>query len=239
MTKHVLLDNVTHKNLKILTGRGANLGDSVGYTTIIPVEFRRAACCYPMVFRKNPITDRFETVGLLGLNQNENLFLDGSYWRADYIPLSIERAPFMIGYARNAAAGEPQAVIHIDMDHPRVSFDDGESIFLEDGGQTPYLERMNSILAELLKGVAENDAFLDALLAEELLEPFALKAQLKNQVNIEVSGFHTINEERLASLSGNELERLHRRNYLEPIYLIIASLSNLRRLIKMKEACLP
>jgi len=234
MGQYVLLDNVTHKNLKIITDRGENYGDAVGYVPIIPWEFRKAVGDYPIVFRKNS-SGQFESVVLLGFNQNENLFLNGADWQADYIPLSIERMPFMIGHTTGSMSGQQKAVIHIDSESPRVNDQKGESVFLEHGGNSAYLERINSILAELIKGVEQNRHYTKALSALDLLEPFTLKVQLKHNASIEVKGFYIINEENLRALDGNALAQLHKDNFLELTYLSIASLSNLLKLIKKKE----
>lgn len=232
MTNNVLLDNVTHKNLKVITERGASLGDNVRCAIVIPREFRQVASCYPIVFRKNPSNGQFESVALFGFNETENVFLDESGWDADYIPLSIQRLPFVIGYTRDHSTGKTQPVIHIDMDHPRVSFEKGELVFLEHGGKTPFLERINSVLAELINGIEENKLFTAGLVANDLLEPFTLKVQLDNGTNIEAKGFYTINEEKLRSLTEGQLKQLHEHNFLEMIYLTIASFSNVRKMVK-------
>ena len=41
-------------------------------------------------------------------------------------------------------------------------------------------------------------------------------------------------EDALKDLSGEQLERLHRKGYLEPIYMVIASMSKLSDLLEIK-----
>lgn len=238
MTKNALLDNVTHKNLKIITARGAIYGDDLWHAPIVPREFRQVATTYPIVFRKIAATNQFEAVALFGFAAKENLYLDENGWQADYIPLSVERIPFMIGQATDRITGEQQPVIHIDMEHPRISFSEGVNVFLEHGGNTPYLERINSVLAELVSGLNAGKRFVDILLAEDLLEPFTLKFPIDAQHSIELNGFYTINEDVLRSLSGDQLSRLHNQNFLELIYMVIASLSNIGKLIRKKQTSL-
>lgn len=235
MAKYALLDNVTHKDLKIITASGVAYGDDLWHATIVPREFRQIAANYPIVFRKIAATNQFEAVALFGFEAKENLYLDANGWQADYIPLSVERIPFMIGQATDRITGEQQPVIHIDMEHPRISFSEGVSVFLEHGGSTPYLERINSVLAELMSGINAGKRFVDILLAEDLLEPFTLKFPVDEQYSIELNGFYTINEEVLRSLNGNQLSRLHNQNFLELIYMVIASLSNIGKLIRKKQ----
>ncbi|HSC68679.1 MAG TPA: SapC family protein [Cellvibrio sp.] len=235
MGKNVLLDNVTHKGLKIITGQRSGYGYELGHAVIVPREFRQVAANYPIVFRKISASNQFEAVALFGFNAQENLYLNDNGWQADYIPLSVERIPFMIGHATDPMTGEQQPVIHIDMENPRVSFCEGVDVFLEHGGKAPYLEHINSILAELMNGLGVSKRFVDILLAEDLLEPFTLKFPLKDNSAIELSGYYTIKEETLRSLNGDQLARLHNQNFLELIYMVIASLANLGKLIKKKQ----
>lgn len=234
VANNVSLDNVTHKGVKIITERSAAYGDNIGNAVIIPREFRQVAACYPIVFRKVSATNQFEAVALFGFNSKENLYLNADGWQADYVPLSVERMPFMIGYAIDRMTGEQQPVIHIDMENPRISFSEGADVFLEHGGNAPYLERINSVLAELMNGLNISKRFVDILMAEDLLEPFTLKFPV-NDTTVELSGFYTINEETLRALNSDQLARLHNQNFLELIYMVIASLANLGKLIKKKQ----
>ncbi|MBT8056569.1 MAG: SapC family protein, partial [Gammaproteobacteria bacterium] len=97
MTNHVLLDNVTHKGLRIVPGYGRELGFEVGLTRVFPIEFTQLQMEYPIVFMRNKETGHFEPVVLFGLVENENLYLTDAGWEARYIPLTIRRQPFLIG----------------------------------------------------------------------------------------------------------------------------------------------
>jgi hypothetical protein len=80
--------------------------------------------------------------------------------------------------------------------------------------------------------------FTDILQAEDLLEPFVLKITLDNGQQIEMGGFYTINEKVLRDLNAEQLARLHSQNFLELIYMSIASLANIKKLINKKNALL-
>lgn len=238
MVTNVLLDNVTHKELKIIQRRSAALGDNIGYSVVIPWEFSQVASSYPIFFRKIAATNQFEPVALFGFAPHENLFVSATGWDDAYIPLSVERMPFMIGYTQDSETGQRQPVVHVDIDHPRVSETEGNPVFLEHGGSSPYLEQINSILAELLNGVTVSKRFTDLLQAEDLLEPFTLKIQLDNGQHIELGGFYTINQMVLRDLNAEQLARLHSQNFLELIYMSIASMGNIKKLIDKKNKSL-
>ena len=226
MARHVLLNNIEHRDLRVDTARGAALGDDLMLALTFPGEFRNVQAHYPIVFHKGA-DGRFQPVALFGFREKQNLFLQGSRWRAHYIPLSVERQPVLIG---RDGAGEP--VIHIDLDSPRVGSTTGEALFREHGGTTEYLERMSSVLQTLHQGIATTPAFVDALLSNNLLESFVLDVELGDGAQHRLGGFYTIHEERLRALDGDALRQIHRAGHLEAAYMAIASLSNLRQLIE-------
>jgi hypothetical protein len=228
MPHNVLLNNVDHKNLRVVTSRGAGYGDAVMYALTFPAEFRELQAHYPIVFRKTADGAGFEAIALFGFQDGENLFLAANGWDASYVPLTIERQPFLIGIA-----GE-ELMLHIDLDNPRISGSAGEPVFLPHGGSTEFLERMNSVLLTIHQGLQAAPAFVSALLSLELLESFVLDVELDDGSQNRLAGFYTVNEDRLASLGGDALERLHRAGHLQALYMAVASLSNFRALIERK-----
>lgn len=224
MPRHALLNNIDHRDLRIDVRRGEALGDAVMLAPIFPAEFRAIQPHYPIVFQR--LQDgSFQPVALFGFQPGQNLFLEGDDWQAPYLPLSVERQPFLIG----ASGGE--LLIHVDLDHPRVGGHSGEAVFREHGGTSDYLERINSVLLALHDGLAANPVLSAALLAHGLLESFVLDISLNDGTPCRLAGFHTIHEERLKALDAGALASLHAAGHLEAIYMAIASLSNFRDLI--------
>ena len=240
MAKIELLNNVDHKNLKIKIERSAELGDNVWFTPTFPQEFRVLQNHYPIVFTKNTDTGQFQAVALLGFEAGENLFLGENGWNARYIPLSIMRQPFLIGYQRAEKDGVAikEMVVSVDMDNPRVNEIEGEAVFLEHGGSSAYLEQVTSILKLISDGFDRNSAFIDMLMGMDLLESFVLDVELNDGSQHLMSGFYTINEESLAGLTGDDLVILNNNGHLEPIYMAIASMSNIPKLIEMRNTLL-
>jgi hypothetical protein len=229
MPHPVLLNNVDHQQLRVITTRGAAWGDDVMSALTFPDEFRTLQAHYPIVFRKLDDGTGFQALALFGFEAGENLFLEGEHWDAPDIPLTVERQPFLIG-----VEGE-QLMVHVDLDSPRISSTEaGEPVFLPRGGSSDYLEHMNSVLLAIHTGLQGADAFIEALLAHELLESFVIDITLDDGSLNRLAGFYTINEERLAALGDAALGRLQRAGHLLPIYMALASLSNFRSLIDRK-----
>jgi hypothetical protein len=223
--KPVPLDNNTHRELRVITTRGAAWGDDQMTSPVFVSEFRSAQAFYPIVFHAADNGPGMQPVALLGLRSGENLFLDDKGWDAAYIPLAFERGPFMIGRAGD------QFVIHVDMDSPRSSRTEGEPAFLPHGAATEYLEHVNSVLATIHRGVEIMPAFVAALLRHELLESFVLDVEAADGSQNRLAGFHTIHEERLAALSADALAELHAGGWLAAIYMVLASTAHLRGLV--------
>jgi hypothetical protein len=228
MSNHVLLNNVDHKDLRVISARGARYGDNVMLAITFPAELRDLQAHYPIVFRKTEDGTSFEPVALFGFQEGENLFLDGQRWDAGYVPLAIERQPFMIGMTN----GEP--LVHIDLASPRVSKTDGEPVFLPHGGNTEFLELANSILAAIYQGLQATPPFIAALLEHGLLESFVFDIELDDGSQNRLAGLYTINEDKLAALNADAIARLHMAGYLQAIYMTLASLSHFRDLIERK-----
>lgn len=227
MANPVLLNNVDHKDLRVITRRGAAYGDNLMLAVTFPAEFRTLQAHYPIVFRKSA-AGAFEPVALFGFQEGENLFLRDGRWEATDLPLSVERLPFLIG------ANGQELMMHVDLDHPRVSSAEGEPVFLPHGGSSEFLERMNSTLLALHQGLQDVPGFTEALLQNELLESFVFDIELDDGSQNRLAGFYTINEDRLATLDGAVLQRLNQSGYLAAIYFAMASLSNFRALIERK-----
>jgi hypothetical protein len=236
MVNHVMLNNIAHKNIRVITDRAEKYGDNVMFTTTFPLEFRRIQAYYPIFFYKDNQTGKFYSVALFGFKEKENLFLTEKGWDASYIPLTIERHPFLIGFQQHQEEGvmKKQRVIHIDLDNPRVNEVEGEELFLEYGGKTSYLEKVVSLLEAIHDGYENSEGFIAKLIEFDLLESFLLDVQLKDGSNNQMHGFYTINEDKLAGLKGDSLEKLNREGYLQPIYMVLASHSNIRTLIDRK-----
>ncbi len=241
MTRHVLLDNVTHKDLRVVRDYAKVPGYDVNVARVFPSEFIQLQAEYPLFFIRNKEQGGFEPVALLGFADKENLFLDENGWNAGYVPLSIERQPFLIGFQEQVVDGVPTEapVVHIDLDHPAVSDTEGERVFLPHGGESPLLERISSVLMTIHQGHAAAKSLSEMLVGLELIESLTLGVELKDGSKQSLEALYTINEDKLQNLNASALEALHRNGHLRDVYMMLASLPNVSRLIERKNRRLP
>jgi hypothetical protein len=235
MTNRVLLNNIDHQTLRVITRRSAEFGDNINQALVFPTEFEELQREYPIFFRKDANGD-LSSVALLGLDRDENLFLDETGWRARYIPAVQERGPFLIGFQQQDVDGEVrrEPMIHVDLDHPRISQTEGEQVFLPHGGNSPYLNRIAHALRSIHQGAEIAKPMFAALEAAELIEPVAVEIALDDKTQYKLPDLYTVGEDRLARLDGASLERLHKTGFLRLAFCVVSSLGNVSRLIDMK-----
>lgn len=235
MTNQVLLDNVTHQDLRVRTGYSAEFGDNVNNVLVFPTEYAHVQREYPILFKRDD-NGELQSVALLGLDRDENLFLDENGWNARYVPAVQQRGPFLIGlHRRNEGdARSAEAMVHVDLDHPRISRSEGEALFLEHGGNSPYLERVSRTLQVIHEGAEFSRGMFAAFEAAGLVEEMAAEIRLDERSTYALPGFLTINNERLSALDGSELERLNAAGYLHLAMLVVTSLGNIAWLIELK-----
>lgn len=235
MTNIALLNNVDHQDLRIITERSANYGDNVMYAMTFPHEFRDVQACYPILFQRDK-DDNFFPLALFGFQPNENLFLDDSKWNARYVPAMIRREPFMIGLqaSRDGSNEAAARMLSLDLDHPRVNKEKGERLFQPLGGRTPYLEETANLLEAVFQGYEHNKAFVSALQEHDLLESVNFDITLEDGSKNQLLGFYTIDEEKLQKLPDSTLGNLSRSGFLMPIFMVLASMANIRTLIELK-----
>jgi hypothetical protein len=241
MARHEMLNNIAHKDLRVIARYGAQFGDNVGSVLTFPTEYGDVLREYPIFFRKDPQTGEFQSIALLGLQPDENLFLDenngdGHGWNAAYVPGIIARGPFLIGFQNQEIDGNVrrEPVIHVDMDNPRVSRTEGEPVFLPQGGNTRYLERISAILQGIHQGLAVSKAMFEAFNEFELIEPVNVEIKFNAEEHYNLRGLYTISEERLAKLDGNALFKLNSAGFLQGAFLVMTSHNNVKKLIDMK-----
>lgn len=235
MPRRVMINNVEHKDLRVITARSARLGDAVMSAPTFPFEFRSVQTCYPILLQRRDDGSHVP-VALFGFERGENLFLDESGWHASYIPAMIRREPFMVGLQKGE--GEPIRVLSLDLDHPRVSREDGEALFQPLGGRTPFLERAADLVEQVYEGVGQAERFIRALEAHGLIESVTMEIRLRDGSRNHLLGMHAVNEERVQELDGETLGQLNREGHLMPLFMMLASLPNLQRLVELKNAAI-
>ena len=231
MTQHAVLNNVDHKDLRVVTDHGEQWGDGVQCALTFAAELLQIQGHYPVFFVADKSNNTFHALAMFGFAENENLFLGSSGWDAPYLPLSLALKPFLIG-----RSGDAELTVHIDMESPRISQSEGEPLFLPHGGTSPFLDDVSDKLATLHQGLEQNAAFVAAMKDHDLLEPFTLDVEFVDGTNTHFAGYYTINEEKLDTLDPSALADLQKTGFLKAAYMAVASMVQIRTLIERRNA---
>jgi hypothetical protein len=189
-------------------------------------EFNKASRIYPIVFAGKE--DNLSPVALVGLEQKQNLFLDGAMnWHADYIPAYVRRYPFVL--AKNG----DDFTVCIDAAYKGFNEEGkGQRLFAENGAQSEYLQRMLGFLNQYQQDNKRTSDFMAMLRENDLLEPMNANVELNSGVRISLTGFHVVKKEKLKALSADKIAELMQNDALEKIYTHLISMENFNPLME-------
>ncbi len=233
MSNFVLLEN---KNLgSVRVKEKAN--DVPAYHTrnsyVIVTELQRLSASFPTFFVKNPDTGQFSLICVFGFDKGENLFVEDGRWKTQYIPLNMRRFPFALG-SQKKEDNKTESVVLIDLDDPRVGEQEGEVLFNERGFPSAFLESNISILKALEDGQSATHSFIQRLLDFDLIIPANFQITFDNGETQKIEGLYTVNQNVLNDLDDEKVIELHKNNYFEYMYMMIASIGQMKPLIDKK-----
>ncbi len=240
MSKFVPLDEVAHADLKVEFGTYLQPELSLNQVPIYPTEFISVSREFPIFFRKNE-QGQFFAIALLGLDKDENLFLDESKrWSSRYVPAVVERGPFALAVpAGEEGNPEAEAVLHLDIEDPRVGQSSGERLFLPHGGQAPYLKLVSNVMRRIHVGASMTKAFFDGLAKYELIEPMTVQATMSEELQYTVPDLYSVSKEKLIQLSAEALFDLNSTGLLEHCFAISGSAENFSHIVNLKSLKTP
>lgn len=232
-----MLTSDQHQSVAVDTRARPEYGDMVNRAIALSAEFNELHREYPLLLRKTAEAPGFVAHAILGFEKDENLFVTEDRWTTTFVPATLARGPFSLGYIRGEDGGNAPAGVKIMIDdqHPRLRAG-GQPVFLPLGGETPYLQGIKRVLQTVDAGLRADRVFYRELLAMELLEEVKIQISVFPELRYDFSGYYSINQEKLAALTGEQLLELHRQGLLGPVYFLISSLGNFQRLVNLKIA---
>ncbi len=137
------------------------------------------------------------------------------------MPAFVRRYPFVFS---QDASGK-NLILHIDESFEGVNKDDrGERLFDSEGNQTQYLKNVLAFLQDYQQRFQRTQILCNRLLELELLRPMEAQFSLPSGERQSLSGFQTVDREKLKALSNEDLGKMMRTDELECLFLHLASL---------------
>lgn len=206
----------------------------VGVTNAIPLtvtEFSPASLSFPVVFLGDPKSP----VAILGLRQDQNLFVDdkGQYLSTAYLPAFVRRYPFV--YANDDE--NQRMVLCIDRAAPFLA-DGGQTPLFEDGKPSAYTEQAMKFCNDFELERQRTVRFVEML---EELDLFEIKEATFTPRNADgtagavqkLAQYYAVSEDKLKALPAEKLAELRDNGALGQIYAHLVSLLGWDRLVAM------
>lgn len=224
--KPVALNRDNHKNVKIGTIDNSSFAAKTNSVFLTGIEFIEAAKEYPIVFSKVS-DDKFVPVTLLGLRNDENLFVDDSgKWDANYLPAFVRRYPFIL-----AETGASELTVCVDEASTAFNAKDGKALFNEEGDNSEFLQTVLDFMNNYQVEYARTIAFVNHLNSLGLLTEMSAKAELTDGTSLVMNGLMIVDEQKLLALDDAQASSLFKSGELAWVYAHLISLSNISRLL--------
>jgi hypothetical protein len=237
----VPLNRAVHKDLRLKGVPNAKFAMNVHSVPLTGVEFGVAARDLLIVFAGNDAATA-GPVALLGLRQNENLYVDadGKWAPNTYIPAFVRRYPFVLAEKPAGQEGDDFAVF-LDERYEGFNTTEGERLFKDDGTDTEMLTNAVGFLSEFQQNVARTKWFVEQLNKHGLLEPRNVRLQKEGKdgaqgQSINLNGLFVVNEEKLRTLDEKTAQEFVREGVFGWIYAHLLSLINIDRLTQRLSA---
>jgi hypothetical protein len=227
--KPILLDRNAHRNLRLkTTPSGLKFAAKSVALPIAPAEFPHSALEFPIVFAVNE-TGSSTPIGLFGVRENENLFIDeNGVWQGFYIPAFIRRYPFVLNVDPTSNA----PYVLIDEAFDGISETEGERLFEEDGKETAFMKSTLEFLSDFMGQSEQAGLFVETLKKHDLLIPQQVVFTRSEDESYTLDGFHIVDEKRLSALSDEVTLQLARSGDLARIHTHLLSLNNIHRVVQ-------
>ncbi len=231
MAKQLLIyENATpvtrarHGSLSVKAGGNFGFAAEINSVPLMAAEFAQVASDMAIVFAA--AGDEAIPAVLLGIRENENLFVDEKgAWLGKYVPAFLRRYPFVFSTSDDGQ----NFTLCIDESFEGANNDGrGERLFDAEGEQTQYLRSVLGFLQAYQVQFQRTKELSRRLREYGLLEPMEARFTLRGGRTLMLSGFELVSREKLRAISPEQLTTLFSSEDLELIYLHIHSMRNLQ-----------
>lgn len=209
----VPLDGKKHQNASLKKNFGLSFCSHVNAVPINMIEMPQVSHFYPIAFSPD---ENATPVALLGVRDNENLFVDASgQWLEDaYIPAYIRRYPFIF----SEIAGTDQLTLCVDM-NDKIIDEKGDQKFFDAEGKPTLLSQNALEFCKSYHAAAQQTlGFSKALAQSGLLVERQAEINIGGGKRINFSGFRIVDEQKLAALPEKDFLEWRKNGWLPFLY---------------------
>lgn len=228
----VPLDSEKHVEWGLKKDFGLGFTSGVNAVPINLIEFPQICHFYPIAFSPD---ETATPVAIMGLRDNENLFVDGkgNWAPSTYVPAYIRRYPFIFSEMPNT----DQLTLCVDA-NDKIVGEKQEMKFFEEKGKPSALAQNALEFCKSYHAAAQQTVdFGKALNDSGLLIERAAEIKTPDNKTINFAGFRIIDEEKLAKLDDKAFLEFRSKSWLPFMYAHLfsgAQWQNLTRLLQTK-----
>lgn len=222
------LDTKLHADLALKKDFDLDFTKGVNAVPINLIELPQICHFYPIAFSPDA---NATPVAILGLRDNENLFLDakGKWEENAYIPAYIRRYPFIF----SELPGGDQLSLCIDMDDKVVEKKGEQKFFDAEGKPTTLAQNALEFCKSYHAAAQQTVAFGKALHEAGLLVERTAEIGLSDGKRLNFAGFRIVDEEKLSQLDDKTFLEFRKAGFLPFIYAHLFSGGQWQRLTRL------
>ncbi|MBI5275928.1 MAG: SapC family protein [Burkholderiales bacterium] len=225
--KPVLLDREKHRKRRVKPSTNFGFARKANSLFVAAAEFPEAYKEYAIVFTRGG-NGKVVPVVMLGLRARENLYVnEAGDWTGRYVPAFVRRYPFVLAQLPGQAA----MGVCIDEAYPGLSDTDGEALFDDKGGDTPFLQNALDFLGQYQREYLRTESFCKRVEDAGLLMEMNARADLVDGRTFTVASLLVVDEKKLMALPDATVLSLFRTGELHLVSMHLASLSNMKVLV--------
>lgn len=222
------LDKRKHANLALKKNFGMGFAKNVNAVPVNLIEMPQICHFYPIAFSPD---NSATPVAILGLRDNENLFVDdaGDWAKETYIPAYIRRYPFIFSEMPEAE----QLSLCVDMDESVIEENGEGRFFDEDGNATTLAQNALEFCKSYHAASQQTLEFSKFLASQDLLTERAAEIVVGDNKKIQFAGFKILDEKKFAELSDKDFLEWRKKGWLPFLYAHLFSGMQWQRLTKL------
>lgn len=229
MNDLVELSKTTHKDIKINPREALIIAAEQQTLNLKVSEVSHAATNFPVFFMPNATTGGWAITILTSFTPSTNLYLRAGKWEATYLPHCVQTYPFFL---INSESDGSNYAIGIEEKSDALSVTKGDPLFDSQGKASLHLSQVTNMLKNDIQNTVHTAKFIEMLEKLKLLKAIDLVVHYQDKTSQNMTGLHTIDEDTLNLLPGDELEKLNKKGYLVQIHAMLISLYQVNMLIQ-------
>lgn len=228
----VAVDRADHLSLRMrMPVTDWSVASQLNAVFVAGVEFGDAARDFPIVFVKAGVDEddgkpAIAPIAILGMVQNENLFVEDGAWRARYIPAALGSYPFAIG-----RLDAERFAICFDASWSGLSGTEGEPLFTPQGEHSEFLTSVQKQLETLESQTQRTKQMCRRLRELDLLQEMRFDATMPDGSKFAVDGFLTVDDKKLNVIDDATALEMHKSGLLGLVHAHYVSLGHMRKLL--------